>query len=416
MPDYDVLIAGAGPVGAALACALRGHEQGLRLAMVEARPTRAQSAETRPDTRRLALSYGSRCILDTLGVWSALSVGPIHTVHISQQGSFGRVRLRHSELGFPALGYLIAAQELEQALWQRLDTHPNLDLLRPASIEHISLHPEAVQVTVVHPDRTRRTLSTRLLVAADGGRSVIREQLGIPVLTHDYRQTAILADISLSRPHRQTAYERFTDHGVFALLPLPEQRATLVHAVASERLEAVLALGDGEFADYVSAAFNGRLPTDLDVGPRQCYPLHLVKARRQTRHRCVLIGNAAHTLHPVAGQGLNLGLRDAAFLAERIAAAQATGRDIGSTAVLEHYAADRHWDQHYGLAFTDGLVRLFDLPGAPLRVARSLGLGLFDLLPPAKRLLARYSMGVHGRQTRLARGLPLSNPTETPRR
>lgn len=400
-PDYDILIAGGGLVGASLACALRGR--GLRMAMVEARPP-----STAPDPRRLAIAYSSRCILNTLGVWSNVAACPIQTVHVSQQGGFGQVQLRHHEFGVPALGYVVAAHDLEQAL-QRIP-HPDLERLQPATIEHISLHSDAVQVTVQRPDGLQHRITTRLLVAADGGRSSIRQQLNIPVLSHDYEQVAILADVQLPQPHHHTAYERFTTQGVFALLPMLQQQATLVHTVERAQREPLLAMNDDEFAEYVSAAFNGRLTTRLRFSPRLSYPLHLLKAYQHTRPRTVLIGNAAHTLHPVAGQGFNLGLRDVAALAEQIAKAQCTGLDIGSPTVLNRYVKERDWDQLTGIAFTDGLVRLFGLPGLPLRRVRSLGLGVLDVLPPAKRLLARQTMGLHGRQSRLARGLPLPMP------
>lgn len=403
MPDYDILIAGGGLVGASLACALRGR--GLRMAIVEAR-----APSTDPDPRRLAVAYGSRCILDTLGVWSGGAACPIQTVHISQQGSFGQVQLRHNELGVPALGYVVAAQDLNETLWQPLNHSTDLDLLRPATIEQISLHPDAVQVTIHESGRTRH-LSTRLLVAADGGRSSIREQLNIPVSQHDYRQLALLADVNLPQPHRHIAYERFTAEGVFALLPMTQQRATLVHTVKQDRLESLLALDDTAFAAYVSAAFNDYLPGHLTFGPRLSYPLHLLKARQQTRQRTVLIGNAAHTLHPVAGQGFNLGLRDAAVLAEYIAAAQCAGEDIGAAKTLQRYARERDRDQHTSITFTDGLVRLFGSPFPPVPIARSLGLTLLDILPKGKRLLAQQMMGLHGRQSRLARGLKLPQTT-----
>lgn len=402
MPDYDLLIAGGGLVGASLACALRGR--GLRMAIVEARPPSAAS-----DPRRLALAYSSRCILHTLNVWPTASC-PIHTVHVSQQGRFGQVHLRHHEFGVPALGYVVAAQALNDTLWQPLQHCPDLDRLRPASIEQVSLHPEAVQVTLNQPSGTRR-VSTRLLVAADGGRSAIREQLKIPVFQHDYRQFALLADVHLPQPHRHIAYERFTADGVFALLPMTQQRATLVHTVKQNRLESLLALDDAAFAAYINAAFNGYLPRQLTFGPRLKYPLHLLKARQQTRQRTVLIGNAAHTLHPVAGQGFNLGLRDAAVLAESIAAAQCAGEDIGAVQTLQRYARERDRDQHTSIAFTDGLVRLFGLPLPPVPMARSLGLTLLDSLPTGKRLLAQQMMGLNGRQSRLARGLTLPQAT-----
>ena len=404
-PDYDILIAGGGLVGASLACALSGR--GLRMALVEARPP-----TTRPDPRRLAIAYTSRCILNSLGVWSGIPACPIQTVQVSQQGSFGQVQLRHHELDVPALGYVVAAHDLEQAL-QR-PPYPDVQRWQPATLEDISLHSDGLQVTVQRPDGLQHRVTTRLLVAADGGQSSIRQQLNIPVLQHDYQQVAILADVQLPQSHQCMAYERFTTEGVFALLPMQHQQATLVHTVARTQQDTLLAMDDEAFADYVGTAFNGRLATPLRFSPRLSYPLHLLKAYQHTRPRTVLIGNAAHTLHPIAGQGFNLGLRDVAALAEQIAKAQCTGLDIGSPAVLNRYVKERDWDQLTGIAFTDGLVRVFGGGSPSLRRLRSLGVGLLDALPPAKRLLARHTMGLQGRQSRLARGLPLPQPVGEP--
>lgn len=401
-PTYDVTIIGGGMVGASLACALSG--QGLRIALVEAKPYATEPASY--DDRTLALAYGSQRIFSTLGLWDSLVTTPILTIHISEVGQPSFVRLDHRSEGVPALGYVIAARLLASSLHERLSSLADIDVLAPAKLEKLSLHSQTVAVSLDH-DGQLQEFETRLLVAADGVHSQVRQQLDIDVFERHYGQSAIIANISPEQAHQHIAYERFTSSGPLALLPLDKQRCALVYSIDDSQLEPMLGLSDADFMALVEQRFGGRLGRFLQIGKRSAFPLNMIKARQHNRHRVALIGNAAHTLHPIAGQGFNLGLRDVAALAEVIVDAQQAGTDIGDDAVLKRYADWRNSDQWRALAFTDGLARLFSNNLPPLRLARALGLSGLNLLPPAKHLLARHSMGLAGRLPRLARGLPL---------
>ena len=400
---YDLLIVGGGLVGASLACALA--EQKLRIGLVEARSF-AIAAQRGDDDRSLALAYGTRLIFAGLGLWDALetAVTPILKIHISERGRPGFARLDHREEGVEALGYVVEAQRLGAVLAAQLPSLAGVDVLCPASLEEFTIHSDAVCAQVQLEGRTV-PLMARLLVAADGAHSLVRRQLGIAALEWDYGQTAVSANLTPEYPHDNVAYERFTESGPLAFLPLSRGRCAVVCTVNHADKEAILGLADEDFLAFLQDRFGDRLGRLQRVGQRQAYPLTLVKAREPVRCRVALIGNAAHTLHPVAGQGFNVGIRDVAALAEVLADAQQAGQDPGDRRVLEHYADWRRWDQRRAVAFTDGLARLFTNP--LLGPVRQLGLLAFDLLPLAKHALARQTMGLDGRLPRLARGLPL---------
>ena len=401
--DYDILIIGGGMVGASLACAVVG--QGLRIGLVEARPF-PSSEHPAYDDRTLALAYGTRRIFQGLGLWQPLAaaVTPILDIHISDGGRPGIARLNHRQEGVEALGYVAEARLIGAVLGERLAHLDGVELLCPASLEDVTIDADAVQVRL---QNTTAVLRARLLVAADGADSQVRRQLGIDAMRWDYGQTAVIANVTPEYPHAQVAYERFTDNGPLALLPMSAKRCALVYTVPTEQADAVLNLSDAAFLERLQASFGERLGRFQRTGRRRAHPLTLVKSREHARHRVAIIGNAAHTLHPIAGQGFNLGIRDVAALAEVIVDACRQGEDFAQDRVLQRYADWRRWDQRRTIAFTDGLTRLFSNPLGPLRLARNLGLLAFDLLPPAKHLLARQTMGLEGRLPRLARGLPL---------
>jgi 2-octaprenyl-6-methoxyphenol hydroxylase len=275
-------------------------------------------------------------------------------------------------------------------------------------LEQVAVEPEAACATIRFGDDRTVERRARLLVAADGARSPVREQLGIAALRREYGQQAVIANVTPTLPHDNVAYERFTAEGPVAFLPMSENRCAVVCAVNEAELPAVMDLDDAGFLALLHDRFGDRLGPLPRVGRRQAYPLFLLKSREHARARAAIIGNAAHTLHPIAGQGFNLGIRDVAALAEVIANAHRAGADIGDLAVLDRYADWRRWDQRRTIAFTDALNRLFANPLLPLRAARNLGLLAFDLCPPVKRLFARQMMGLDGRLPKLARGLSLT--------
>lgn len=405
MQQYDIVIVGGGMVGASLACALSGR--GLRIAMVEAVQPSVRSAAGYDD-RAIALAYGTKKIFSGLQLWERLApeVMPIHRIHVSDRGHFGMARLDRAEEGLPAIGYVVPARVIGQVLGEAIAATEAVDSWCPATVTAVHRADDAVQLDITC-DGVPVSLDTRLIVAADGADSFMREQFGIGHIERDYGQTAIVTNITPQLPHNNIAYERFTETGPLALLPMCEQRCAVVWTVATGQAGSVMALDDADFLARLQERFGYRLGQLEKAGRRQAWPLRLVQARELVRERLVLVGNAVHTLHPVAGQGFNLGVRDVAVLAEVLVDALGAGDDPGSLAVLNRYSEWRQRDHQNVMMFTDGLARLFTLPLPVLGVARTAGLLALDLLPPAKRWLTRMTMGRSGRTPKLARGLPL---------
>jgi 2-octaprenyl-6-methoxyphenol hydroxylase len=397
-------------VGASLAISLA--QQPLRIALIEAARYEVDTANTLPsyDDRAIALAFGSRRIFEGMALWDDIATQStaIERIHVSDQGRFGCTRLDCREEGVEALGYVAIARHMGACLWQRLQQLDNLTIISPAKLEQLKLGDDHATAVIQHTEHgTSETLSGRLIVAADGGDSPIRQLLDIPTRQYDYRQTAIIANISTERPHQHVAYERFTRHGPLALLPMAGQRCSLVWTRSPADAERLLALSDADFLAELQPCFGQRLGRLLQVGQRSAYPLRLVQAQQQVRPRLALIGNAAHTLHPIAGQGFNLGLRDVATLAQCLAEAVQEHVDIGSSPVLQPYAQWRQRDHRQVIGFTNTLVQTFSNAFPPLALARNLGLIATDIVPPFKHGLARHAMGLAGKLPRLARGLPL---------
>lgn len=380
MPDLDVLIVGGGPVGAAAALALGGR--GLRLGLVEPR-----EAAMHADPRPIALAHGSRLILERLGLWDRLApVTPIERIHVSQRGGFGRVELEAGEAGLPALGYVIDYGRLAGLLRSGLETASACRVIRGSVT---AVHPGTDAATAqVNTGSENTTITARLIVVAEGGALG-----GAQTRVKDYRQSVVTARVSFTAPHRNVAYERFTPEGPLALLPLGEGMA-LVWTTAPESAQRLCEMTEAGFLERLQEAFGGRLGAFTGASPRARYPLSL-KVAVSAGARLIAIGNAAQTLHPVAGQGLNLGLRDAWELAAT--AGDFHGNDLGGSAHLAAYRRRRRLDRHGGIGFTDALVRLFSNDVAPLRAARGLGLALLGAAPPAKQFLVRrMTFGTRG--------------------
>ena len=406
--SFDVAIVGGGMVGASLAVALRPLR--LRVALIEAVPHDAASQPSF-DERTTALSNGSRRILETLGVWGDLSgaAAPISRIHVSDRGRFGFARIDAEDQGLPAMGYVLPNRSLGNALWSRIDADPDLRVFCPAQIEAVTPGAQSAQLALRAADRPLQTIDARLVVAADGAQSVVRAAFGIAAHTRDYGQTAVITTILPQRFHEHVAYERFTDAGPLALLPLADGRCTLVLTLERALVDAAMAAADAEFLAETQRRFGYRLGRLLKVGRRFAYPLALTQAVRTSAGRCVIVGNAAQSLHPVAGMGFNLGLRDVACLAELIADMHADGApDVADPRLPHLYDEWRRDDRRAIIGFTDGLVRLFSNPLGAVRLARNLGLLAFDLLPPAKSALSALSTGAAGRVPKLARGIRLA--------
>jgi 2-octaprenyl-6-methoxyphenol hydroxylase len=401
--ETDVLIVGGGLVGASLACAL--GQAGVRTRVVEARPFETDQPAAY-DERVIALAQGSQRIFAGLGLWAALEADacPIHTIHVSDRGHFGFTRLRREQEGVPALGYVATARTLGKVLAQGMQALDCVELLAPAHLLGFEIDDSGVRAEIDCQGDVMRC-SARLLVAADGAESAIREQLGIETSRRDYEQTAVIANVSTDRPHNNVAYERFTDSGPLAFLPMTEQRCSVVWTVRSDQCQAVLELDDEAFLAHLQQRFGYRLGRLTRVGERHAFALQLLQARELVRPRLALVGNAVHTLHPIAGQGFNLGLRDVAALVDVVLDARGSGRDIGDIGVLRRYADWRLGDQQRVVRFTDSMVHLFGQSLPPVTWLRDAGMLAMDICPPAKHWFGRLTMGRAGRLPRLARGL-----------
>jgi 2-octaprenyl-6-methoxyphenol hydroxylase len=406
--DYDLVIIGGGLVGASLAVALA--ESGLRIAVVEATEANTRSHPSY-DERVIALSLGSARAFDGMGLWSEIApdAEPIRHVHVSDRGHFGFAHLDAADEGVTALGYVAAARVMGAALSARLDGAANINVFRPGRLVGLQINKTRVSLEVSVAGRSR-LLTSALLVAADGGESSVRKRLGLSVRERRYGYDAIISTVTPEGIPEQTlpgtAFERFTDTGPLAMLPMTEGRYSVVWTARAQDSAGILALSDQAFTEALQARFGWRLGRLTQPGRRVAYPLKLMLARQLTRERVLLIGNAAHTLHPVAGQGFNLGLRDVAVLADLLIEAQATAKDLGGPAVLGPYRRQRGPEHALLAGLTDGLARLFANPWGPLRMVRNLGLLGLDLAGPARHHLARRFMGATGHQPRLARGLP----------
>ncbi|MBI2509383.1 MAG: FAD-dependent monooxygenase [Betaproteobacteria bacterium] len=383
MPDYDVLIAGGGPVGTALALALR--DSGLEVAVVEARLPEPAPMDPRP----IALSHGSRLILERLGVWDELApVTPIARIHVSQRGGFGRVELDAEEARLPALGYVLDYARLARTLAGGLGAG-FCDSLTGATVTGLAPEPARVRVQFERGAGPEYA-AARLVAVADGGTLTAGAQTRI----RDYRQAAVTARVTSRTPHRNVAYERFTPTGPLALLPDGEKLA-VIWTTTLEHAQELCTLPDTEFLQRLEHAFGGRLGGVAAVGTRTRFPLALKVSSRIVVPRVTALGNAAQTLHPVAGQGLNLGLRDAWELADLVR--DCSREEVGGPALLRAYAARRRLDRRGGVWFTDTLVQLFSNDLEPLRLARGLGLTLLGAVPAARNFVVRrMTFGTRG--------------------
>jgi 2-octaprenyl-6-methoxyphenol hydroxylase len=403
--QYDILIIGGGMVGASLAHALSGH--GYDIGVVEAWPL-SSTSQPSYDDRVIALSWGSRLILDAMGVWRDMEsvAQPILDIHISDRGHFGFTRLNHHQEGVDALGYVVTARALGNGLLKQLDQRQDVQLICPAQLKSFNVSENSVEARL-EQDGAERQVKTRLLVAADGGDSLVRRFLSIPLKERSYGQTAIIANLSSDHGHRSVAYERFTDTGPLALLPMTEDRLSMVWTAEDHQVAYLMGLSNEAFLDRLQDRFGYRLGRLERLGKRVAYPLRLSQVTEQVRSRVALIGNAAHAIHPVTGQGFNLGLRDVAGLADLLVEALDNGRDPGDLELLNEYRKWRELDQNRVAAITDSLARLFANPFRPLRIMRNLGLVGLDLMPGLKHQVARQFMGLNGRLSKLGRGVSL---------
>jgi 2-octaprenyl-6-methoxyphenol hydroxylase len=390
----NILIVGGGLVGASLAIAL--DAAGCQVTLVEAAAPRAD-AQPSYDERNLALARATVNGLNAIGVWPlvAAQATPIRHIHVSRAGEFGSARLDASRHGVDALGWTLPARELGVGLLKRLDTCERLVRLAPASLVGLEKHPDGWRAQV-KTTQGIQFIDAALLVGADGTESFVRAQLGIDVDTHDYQQTLFVCTVTPERDPAHRAWERFSDEGPIAMLPLAERRCGLVLTVPAETAEEVTALDDAGYMALAQQRFGWRLGKLSRPGKRHPYAIRRVAARKLIASRAVLVGNAAQTVHPIGAQGFNLGLRDALTLAELVADAT----DPGLPELLDRYAARRAPDREGTMAMSHDLVRLACMPQPWLAPFRSLALLAYDRVPPLQQALARRGMGFRGEPPR----------------
>lgn len=394
---HDIVIVGGGLVGASLGCALAPliERYGWRVAIIESSPVTTQSLESawQPsfDARASAIAEGSAQRFQQLDVWEAMRVEatPIERIHISERGRLGATRLSANELGVAALGHVIPNAWMGRVLHQRLTQLP-LEWHCPAKVEQLTPVPDGHQLQLSDGSQ----LTAGLTVLADGGRSGLKEQLGIGSRRESYEQTALIAHVGVSQPHRGVAYERFTQQGPMALLPLPGQAMELIwtHPSGSEQVR--MALSEREFLLQLQRAFGDRVGRFTRVGTRHLYSLSLVTAEEPVRPGLAVLGNAAHALHPVAGQGFNLALRGVMDLVEALEQGGLAKRPLGDITTLLAFEQQRSRDRANVIRFSDGLVRLFGFSFPLLPHARAAGLIGLNLIGPLRRSLARRAMGL----------------------
>ncbi|MFT7235513.1 MAG: 2-octaprenyl-6-methoxyphenol hydroxylase [Methylophagaceae bacterium] len=397
--DYDIIIVGGGMVGASLAYALKNSHH--KIALIEAFDFKT-TQQPSYDDRGIALSYGSQRIFNTMGLWPKLAphCTAITDIHISDRGHFGSTRLSAQQENVPALGQVILARAMGKVLNQAMSENTTLDILCPRKVVALTQRTDHVDLCL---DDGQHILGN-LIVAADGANSTIRRLLNLTATEQVYQQTAITANISTERSHNNRAFERFTEFGPIALLPMPDNRCSLIWTVKTGDELVITELDDVDFLARLQSEFGYRLGKITQVGKRNHYPLKLTQTDQPIQERIVFVGNAAHNLHPIAGQGFNLGLRDVIALADVLIDET---DDCGNPRNLLDYQQWQQQDQDSIIKATDLLVRLFSNNNPILGSGRSAGLMALDLIPPAKHWLAKQSMGLGKKQPRLARGITL---------
>ena len=390
--EFDLIVVGAGVVGATLAALLRAS--GLRIAILDARTPPRFDPRAEWDLRVFALSPASRHLLDAAGAWDELPAARVCAyteMHVWDATGRGRIHFDCTDVGAAALGYIAESRLLQHALWRQLERAKNITAVCPAEPEVLRFDPEGAELEL--HDGTR--LRARLLVAADGAESAVRKLAGIETSGASYRQQAVVAHVSTEKPHRNTAWQRFLPSGPLALLPLADGRVSLVWSLGQPRAGKILELDDQGFCAAVCEASERVLGQMTGTTPRAAFPLQRLRTREYVRSRLALVGDAAHAVHPLAGQGMNLGLLDAAALAEVIRGAHARERDIGDLTVLRRYERMRKDDNLAMIMALDGFKRLFSNEIPPVALLRNAGLSAVNRFTPLKSAFMRRAMGLH---------------------
>jgi len=404
MSSFDIVIVGGGMVGATLACTLA--DTPLRVALLERSKLDLGWPAEGFDLRVSAITRGSQRIFETVGVWDAMvaeRVSPFREMHVWDAGGSGVVHFDSADLGDNTLGHIVENRVIQKALYARLTQAQNVDLLIPATIERIERTADAVRIVTSQ----EQSLSASLLVGADGSNSWVRSDAGVQVRTWSYEQSAVVTYVHSEFPHRETAWQRFLPGGPLAFLPLTDGFSSIVWSTTPEHAAQLLELDDAAFGLALSDAFENTLGRIDQVGPRAAFPLRFLQTSAYVKPHLALVGDAAHTIHPLAGQGVNLGLSDVAALAEIIDEALRRGQDIGDMRVLRRYERWRKADNLAMLNSVNGFRRLFGTNMFLVRWLRSWGMNLTDGFVPVKGLIMRQAMGLSGDLPKLARGVAL---------
>ena len=396
--DYDLVIAGGGLAGNCLALALK--DTGLRIAIVEAN-TREQLYTSPAGDRALALAAGTVMMLETLGIWQGIShaATAIKQIHISDRGHFGKTRLSAQKEHVDALGYVITARDIETHV-ANLVSEAAIELISPARVVGLMSGNQEICINLKQGNESIN-VSAGLLVGADGGLSSVRKLLDIAQHMTEYGQTALVTTVKSTIPNKNTAFERFTASGPLALLPVAKNHCAVVWTRTDEDAKALMLGSEADFLAELQQCFGFKLGELSLTAPRRAFPLSLIRAEKMVAGRAVIIGNAVHQLHPVAGQGFNLGLRDVVNLAEMLITQHEQNKDIGAADFLKKYAVSRKKDHDRTIGFTDAVVKIFSNEWLALATARNIGLALLDHIPAAKTLLTRHAMGLAGHIPRL---------------
>lgn len=398
--QFDILVVGGGMVGVAFVCACLG--KGWRIALVEAREPVRSWPEGEVDLRVSALNRASQRILQRLQTWdriSQLGASPYREMHVWDAVGKGAIHFDSAELGEPDLGHIVENRVTQLALWEHLEQSPEVTLLCPAEVDDIELTADAALLDL----KDGRRIASRLLVGADGRDSRVRGRVGIATQGWLYDQRAIVANVQVQEWHRETAWQRFLPTGPLAFLPLRDGRCSIVWSAAQSRATELLKLGDVEFRSELFDAIDGKLGAIGEIGPRASFELRFQHSEQYVKARLALIGDAAHAIHPLAGQGVNLGFLDAAALAAALDEARERHRDIGGLWTLRRYERARRGDNMLMLAAMDAFKRMFSNRFPPLAAVRSAGLSVVDRLAPIKQLFMRHAMGAAEDMPPLAR-------------
>jgi 2-octaprenylphenol hydroxylase len=392
MNQFDVIVVGGGIVGATAACAL--GRAGVRVAVVEARPP-VPVEQQQPDPRVFAITRASERIFRSLGVWAAIAeqgVFAFSDMEVWDARGDGVAHFDCAELGEPYLGHMIEPRVIQTALSGQLESDDNIYRFCPARCQSVEIQDENVTVTL----EDGQCLTASLLVAADGVRSPVRETLGIRTRSHDYNQSSVVALVKTAEPHRDTAWQRFLPGGPLAFLPMQEGWSSIVWTLPTAEAGRIMEIDRDAFHEELAAAFAYRLGSIVDSGEREAWPLRRMHAEHYVINRAALIGDAAHAIHPLAGQGVNLGLLDAAALTEVIIAARQGGRDPGALRVLRRYERWRRGDNLLMMSAMDALNRTFSNARSPLSRVRNFGLSLVNGSGLLRQLFMRHAMGLGG--------------------